>query len=115
LTTIPGTVPNPARFPGGCKFHPRCPHTRKLAESAPAGATSEIKSGDQMVRILARCKNEEPELREIHKRHWAACHQIAGYDQSVVTLPVLQHKREVTASADESGATLIEAVKGTTA
>ena len=25
LRVIPGTVPNPARFPEGCRFHPRCP------------------------------------------------------------------------------------------
>jgi len=25
LRVIPGTVPNPARFPVGCRFHPRCP------------------------------------------------------------------------------------------
>jgi peptide/nickel transport system ATP-binding protein len=25
LRVIPGTVPNPARFPIGCRFHPRCP------------------------------------------------------------------------------------------
>src|SRR5262249_22945721 len=25
LRVIPGTVPNPARFPRGCRFHPRCP------------------------------------------------------------------------------------------
>jgi peptide/nickel transport system ATP-binding protein len=25
LRVIPGTVPNPARFPPGCRFHPRCP------------------------------------------------------------------------------------------
>src|SRR5207237_2319527 len=31
LATIPGTVPNPARFPSGCKFHPRCPRSRMLA------------------------------------------------------------------------------------
>ena len=31
LDTIPGTVPNPARFPTGCKFHPRCPRTRASA------------------------------------------------------------------------------------
>src|SRR5450755_3540479 len=27
LETIPGNVPNPAHFPPGCKFHPRCPLT----------------------------------------------------------------------------------------
>ena len=31
LATIPGQVPNPAKFPGGCKFHPRCPRTRSCA------------------------------------------------------------------------------------
>src|SRR5688500_7746257 len=31
LATIPGTVPNPQRFPTGCKFHPRCHRTRELA------------------------------------------------------------------------------------
>jgi peptide/nickel transport system ATP-binding protein len=25
LRVIPGNVPNPARFPEGCRFHPRCP------------------------------------------------------------------------------------------
>jgi len=25
LRVIKGTVPNPAHFPGGCRFHPRCP------------------------------------------------------------------------------------------
>jgi peptide/nickel transport system ATP-binding protein len=25
LRVIPGTVPNPAAFPEGCRFHPRCP------------------------------------------------------------------------------------------
>jgi peptide/nickel transport system ATP-binding protein len=25
LRVIPGTVPNPAHFPQGCRFHPRCP------------------------------------------------------------------------------------------
>jgi oligopeptide/dipeptide ABC transporter ATP-binding protein len=25
LRVIPGNVPNPSRFPAGCRFHPRCP------------------------------------------------------------------------------------------
>jgi oligopeptide/dipeptide ABC transporter ATP-binding protein len=50
LTTIPGMVPSPLRFPTGCKFHPRCPL------------------------VQDRCRTEEPELREILPGHWARCH-----------------------------------------
>ncbi|MBI4565033.1 MAG: ABC transporter ATP-binding protein [Planctomycetes bacterium] len=54
LKVIPGTVPNPLRFPSGCKFHPRC----DLA----------VSSGK-----LERCAVKEPELRELKPGHWAAC------------------------------------------
>jgi len=50
LTTIPGTVPSPLRFPQGCKFHPRCPFQQEI------------------------CRNAEPELREIRPGHKARCH-----------------------------------------
>ena len=30
LDTISGTVPNPARFPAGCKFHPHCPQNARV-------------------------------------------------------------------------------------
>ena len=43
LATIAGAVPNPARFPGGCKFHPRCPRTRELAKNAAPAASSDLK------------------------------------------------------------------------
>ena len=33
---IPGDVPNPARFPTGCRFHPRCPvMVSKCLEAPP--------------------------------------------------------------------------------
>jgi len=51
LETIRGRVPSPLDFPSGCKFHPRCP-----------------------LRI-DRCVEEEPRLREVEKRHSAACHR----------------------------------------
>jgi oligopeptide/dipeptide ABC transporter ATP-binding protein len=47
---LPGDVPSPIHPPSGCPFHPRCP----VAE--------------------ARCKTEVPELRELGRGHWAACH-----------------------------------------
>jgi peptide/nickel transport system ATP-binding protein len=49
LNVIPGTVPNPLRFPTGCKFHPRCPS------------------------IVDACKLVEPQLKEIRPGHWVAC------------------------------------------
>lgn len=50
LTTIAGSVPDPKRFPPGCKFHPRCPMRQAL------------------------CRSEEPPLRQIEPGHWARCH-----------------------------------------
>jgi len=49
LNVIAGSVPNPLRFPTGCKFHPRCPMA------------------------IERCKTVEPELRELRPGHWVAC------------------------------------------
>jgi oligopeptide/dipeptide ABC transporter ATP-binding protein len=49
LSVIPGTVPNPLRFPPGCKFHPRCPQ------------------------VVDACKIKEPALREMKPGHWVAC------------------------------------------
>jgi len=49
LEPIKGMVPNPLEFPKGCKFNTRC-------ESA-----------------VERCRAEEPTLKEVAPRHWAAC------------------------------------------
>ena len=50
LRVIPGNVPNPARFPAGCRFHPRCP---------AAGA---------------RCRSERPVLLGAGGQRLVACH-----------------------------------------
>jgi oligopeptide/dipeptide ABC transporter ATP-binding protein len=51
---LKGDVPSPINPPPGCRFHPRCP----LAEK--------------------RCRDKEPQLKEIEPDHWAACFQPGG-------------------------------------
>jgi peptide/nickel transport system ATP-binding protein len=48
LRVIKGTVPNPARFPQGCRFHPRCPIA------------------------IPKCLTEPP-LEEIEPGRWSRC------------------------------------------
>ncbi len=47
---IKGEIPNPSNIPTGCRFHPRCPYAMEI------------------------CKTVEPELVEIEKNHFVACH-----------------------------------------
>jgi peptide/nickel transport system ATP-binding protein len=46
---LPGEVPDPARPPTGCRFHPRCPHQ------------------------FSRCPEEEPELEQAFTARTVAC------------------------------------------
>jgi oligopeptide/dipeptide ABC transporter ATP-binding protein len=108
LATIPGSVPNPARFPSGCKFHTRCTLTRQSAAQAKPDQTVEISSGGERFRVLHRCASDEPNPREIRPAHWVGCHQVPGYDSSPVTIPQLPHKREVTGKTTDD-ASLIAA------
>ena len=45
-----GEIPSPINPPGGCYFHPRCPH------------------------VLDRCRSDAPQLREISPGRFSACH-----------------------------------------
>jgi peptide/nickel transport system ATP-binding protein/oligopeptide transport system ATP-binding protein len=49
LKTIEGTVPNPAAFPPGCRFNPRCPLARDI------------------------CRTQEPPLMPVTADHQSAC------------------------------------------
>ena len=97
LETIPGNVPNPANFPAGCKFHPRCPKARELASSMPAAQLVQITFGDEQVNVPKICVQQEPSLRQVETGHWAACHFVEGYANAPQTTPRSNHRREVTA------------------
>ncbi|MHC4441308.1 MAG: ABC transporter ATP-binding protein [Planctomycetota bacterium] len=58
LDVIPGNVPNPLRFPSGCKFHPRC----------PLGCRDK------------QCQTEDPKLKEVKPDHLVACWKAEGYE-----------------------------------
>jgi oligopeptide/dipeptide ABC transporter ATP-binding protein len=103
LATISGSVPNPSRFPTGCKFHTRCPRARALAVDAPAEQTVGVSSMGETFRVLKRCVEDEPLPRAVLERHWASCHQIAGYDQADSPRPDLPHKRQVDRPLDPTG------------
>ena len=47
---IEGEIPSPLDPPTGCHFHPRCPHA------------------------TARCRDEQPALKEVQAGWWSACH-----------------------------------------
>lgn len=50
FSTVKGEIPSPLDPPGGCHFHPRCPHA------------------------MERCRLERPALRQIAPGHHSACH-----------------------------------------
>jgi peptide/nickel transport system ATP-binding protein len=50
LKAIPGSVPNLAELPSGCKFHPRCPY------------------------VMDVCKGEEPVMKEVGEDQWVRCY-----------------------------------------
>ncbi|MCX7702619.1 MAG: ABC transporter ATP-binding protein [Planctomycetota bacterium] len=54
LFVIPGEVPDPLRFPSGCRFHPRC------------SSASDI------------CRSRLPELRQYEDSHYVSCFNISS-------------------------------------
>jgi peptide/nickel transport system ATP-binding protein len=57
MTGIPGSPPDLAAPPAGCRFHPRCPHCRP-----------------QEAELYARQRTERPRLRLVEPEHRVACH-----------------------------------------
>ena len=106
LETIPGQVPNPAKFPPGCKFHTRCPRTRAVAAQATPAEVLAVHTGEEKPNVMRVCVQDEPGLREVETGHWGACHFIPEFERSPVTIPQSDHRREVVtiaAAADDAG------------
>jgi peptide/nickel transport system ATP-binding protein len=61
LTGIPGSPPDLAKPPSGCRFHPRCPLCTGV-------------DGD----LHRRQIGERPQLREVQPGHRVACHAVEG-------------------------------------
>ncbi len=87
LQTIPGNVPNPLDFPTGCRFHPRCPLTKELAEQSDPRETQTIVSDGREVRVLRKCAQQSPTLREVEDRRWVRCWEAPGFDNAPETNP----------------------------
>ena len=43
------------------------------------------------------CTKDEPLLREVMEKHWAACHFAENFAAAAQTPPKLEHQREVVA------------------
>jgi oligopeptide/dipeptide ABC transporter ATP-binding protein len=116
LVSIPGAVPNPARFPTGCKFHTRCPRTRQaaaqlggasanplpyrgapgtVAVAGPRPDAVQVTTAEESFDVLRLCAEHEPDLREITPGHWARCHLIENFPNSPITRPTLPNRRQV--------------------
>jgi len=54
MESIPGSPPNLLKPPPGCRFHPRCKYAMEI------------------------CRKEPPQLKEVEKGHFVACHLIGG-------------------------------------
>jgi oligopeptide/dipeptide ABC transporter ATP-binding protein len=117
LETIPGMVPNPMRFPAGCKFHPRCHRTRACAVAVESGEAvfpvgtnipreiaAATDSEGQRFSVLKKCATDEPALREVKPQHWSACHVTENFEQAALSVPQLNHRREVVPMIVEDGA-----------
>ncbi|ADM27492.1 oligopeptide/dipeptide ABC transporter, ATPase subunit [Ignisphaera aggregans DSM 17230] len=48
-----GEIPDPSKPPSGCRLHPRCPLATEI------------------------CSRQEPQLNQVEKGHWVACHRVS--------------------------------------
>ncbi len=79
LNIIPGSIPNPARMPPGCRFHPRCGHVQE------------------------RCTLEEPLLVSPKPGQWVSCWLVSDGAGSSASPKDLTHERETCPLSSKGG------------
>jgi peptide/nickel transport system ATP-binding protein len=89
LPTIPGAVPEPAHYPTGCRFHPRCSLTYELAQTRESESVPLAHAA--IPRALRRCVEDgqerhsgRPPLDEVAPRHDVACWEVPSTRDSSV-------------------------------
>ncbi|MFH0982289.1 MAG: ABC transporter ATP-binding protein [Planctomycetota bacterium] len=81
LQVIPGSVPDPADYPSGCRFHPRCALTERLARET-GRPTATVHRGEEPLTVVASCRDghdhdgQGPPLRQVDPGHFAACREL---------------------------------------
>jgi oligopeptide/dipeptide ABC transporter ATP-binding protein len=82
LPFIPGNVPNPLEMPGGCPFHPRCPHAMEI------------------------CTEQMPQERELKRGHAVRCwlHEKVPYGKGTRIHPDLAEATAGISAEASSGA-----------
>ena len=78
LEVIPGAVPDPADWPAGCRFHPRCRlSAERASDQSRAAIPIDSEVGDAVLRRCIETHPDEPsghpELRELAPNHHVAC------------------------------------------
>ena len=76
MTAIPGSVPDPAAFPTGCRFHPRCALSSAHAGESLRNSVTLSEGGNVLRRCVEAFDGEPsgvPLLREVTQRHFVAC------------------------------------------
>ncbi|HEY8547340.1 MAG TPA: ABC transporter ATP-binding protein [Acidimicrobiales bacterium] len=65
LATIPGSVPPPGDRPGGCRFHPRCPHATDACRTGDPPLAPVGTAGDPGARVSRCLRHPELTLRGV--------------------------------------------------
>ncbi|MFZ5642439.1 MAG: ABC transporter ATP-binding protein [Bacillota bacterium] len=79
LSIIPGSIPNPTRMPGGCRFHPRCQYAEE------------------------RCTVEAPPLVSPKPGQWVSCWRVSDGGRTSASPEDCLHEQETCPRSSKGG------------